>query len=112
MRNRRWCGWLRRRQWRKQKILGLRVGAVPVPEKMQPFVAIRGMAGAMLDLQRQSLGQNGAARCARARGKHGSANGGAARGGKKGSLLSSNLGLGRPCARGTKKVKFTDSSSS
>jgi hypothetical protein len=42
-------------------------GGMPVPEKMQPFTWVRGMAGAVLDRQRRSLKQRGAARFEAAR---------------------------------------------
>jgi hypothetical protein len=93
----------------------LRVGSggVPVPVKMQPFIGIRWMPGEALDLQRQSLGAGWAARCARAHQGHGGWRFGRQwrrpEVEKKGSILSSNLGLGRPCPRGTQKCKIHSS---
>jgi hypothetical protein len=49
-------------RWRKQRNLGLKVGGVLAPEKERPLIEVRGMARAVPDRRRQSLGLGDEAR--------------------------------------------------
>jgi hypothetical protein len=82
---------------------------VPAPKKMRPLVGVRGIARAARDWRRRSLGQGRAARCPEARRPRAGwiavrpvmGDGGVARGGEEGPLLSPNLWLSRLSPRGT-----------